>query len=169
MRKVVMIGLGTVSAAVLGVAGIASASASVHHDSPRSNVHTATVSTAVSQAAAEKIALAAVPGSRVTETRLDSRNGATVWKVHLSTASGRTEVEVNAQTGAVRIDDDGTGTGLSTSGDDNDGDDVGEDVGDDNGVDNGIDDHGNGGTGADDHGGANGSGGHGSDDGSGHH
>jgi hypothetical protein len=93
------------------------------------------VSTVISQADAEGIAQAAVPSSTVTESRVDTDNGRTVWNVHLSTPAGELEVKVDAQTGAVRIDDDQAQAGATT--DDNDGDDdgPGHDATDDHGND----------------------------------
>jgi hypothetical protein len=93
------------------------------------------VSTVISQADAEGIAQAAVPSSTVTESRLDTDNGRTVWNVHLSTPAGELEVKVDAQTGAIRIDDDQAQAGATATTDDNDGDDdgPGHDATDDHG------------------------------------
>ncbi len=122
MRKVVMVGLAAVAASVLGVAGIASASGATRHgsDDPGSRTSTSAqsgtgtgtgaqtgISAAVSQADAERIALAKVPGGRVTEAYLSREHGAIVWSVHVASASGSTEVYVDAQTGTARLDDHG--------------------------------------------------------------
>jgi uncharacterized membrane protein YkoI len=156
MRKSITVAAGLAAAAVLaiaGIAGIASANAGLGSPAGTSTQQTRT-SIAISQADAERAAVSAVAGGTVTETRLDVDNGRPVWNVHLSTPNGPVEVKVDAQTGEVRVDDDGalgvdTDPGLS----DDDGDDgPGHDANDDHGQGNG-DDHGQG---------------HGGDDGPGH-
>ncbi len=115
MRKSVMIGVGVTSAAAVLAAGLAacgttrspgpgspSAIPSATTTAPATPTPTATA--AVSRADAERLAVAAVPGGRVTETRLDTDNGRTVWNVHLSTPTGEVEVKVDAKTGAVHVD-----------------------------------------------------------------
>jgi Peptidase propeptide and YPEB domain len=152
MRKAVVIAAGIASATVLAVAGIASASAATGTPAGTSPVRQATPATPVDQADAERIALAAVPGGTVTETRLETEHGRSVWRVHMSTADGELEVEVEAETGEARIDD--------VAGQDQDrldehgGDRAGHAASDDHG------DHGRG----DDHGDD-----HGDDDPTGHH
>jgi len=137
MRKSVGLGIGRASAAVLAVAGIASANAASGSGVSTSAHQTTLVSTVISQADAEGIAQAAVPSSTVTESRLDTDNGRTVWNVYLSTPAGELEVKVDAQTGAIRIDDDQAQAGATATTDDNDGDDdgPGHDATDDHGND----------------------------------
>ena len=150
MRKSVLIGAGLAAGAILAVAGIASANATTTVPPATATPQVATTN-AINQADAEHAALAAAPGGSVTETRLDTDNGQTVWNVHLSTPNGIVEVKVDAQTGAVRIDDGndastaGPTTSTSADSDDNGG---GSDEG--SGLD-AVDDHS-----------------HGSDDGPGH-
>ncbi len=108
MRTSLTIGLGLAAAAVLAVAGIASANGSAG-SSAATSPRQSTATTAISRADAEQIAMATVAGSTVTETRLDIENDRTVWNVHLSTSTGTVEVKVDAQTGNVRIDDDAPG------------------------------------------------------------
>jgi hypothetical protein len=119
MRKPTMIQLGIVSAAIIAVTGLAACAGGQSPVSPTSATSTAvpattgttaTTPTAISQADAERVALAAVPGSRVTETRLETDRGRTVWNVHLSTPNGNVEIKVDPQTGTVVVDG-----GLSTS------------------------------------------------------
>jgi Peptidase propeptide and YPEB domain len=172
MRKSIIVVAGFASAAVLAIAGIASANAGTGSRAG-STSQPAQVTTAISQADAERAAVAAVPGSTVTETKLDVDNGRAVWNVHLSTPNGPIEVKVDAETGAVRIDDDGAvGVGPDEDQADDDGDDDGaaHDANDDRGAhdanDDGPahdvnDDHGH--DANDDHGS-----GHGSDDGPAH-
>lgn len=105
MRKSVMIGIGLASATVIGVAWIASANAATGSVTGTPRQQATTTTTTVSKADAERIALAAVQGSTVVETRLDSDNGRTLWNVHLSTPGGTVEVKVDTQTGTVRLDD----------------------------------------------------------------
>src|SRR5262245_57486509 len=108
MRKSIIVVAALASGAVLAIAGIASANAGTGSRASSSTPPIQTVTaTAISQADAARAAVAAVPGSTVTETRLDVDNGRAVWNVHLSTPTGPVEVKVDAQTGAVRIDDDG--------------------------------------------------------------
>jgi hypothetical protein len=131
-----MVGAGLASAALLAVAGIASANAAA--GSPTVTVTRPSAgATAISQADAERTALAAVSGSTVTEARLDSDRGRIEWNVHLSTPSGVVEVKVDAQTGTVRIDDgdDAPSTGPTTGGgiDDDSDDGTGHDADDDHG------------------------------------
>jgi hypothetical protein len=136
MRKSVGLGIGLASVAILAVAGIASANAATGSGTVPPSRQSAT-STVISQADAERIAQAAVPDSTVRQSRLDTDNGRTVWNVHLSTPTGDLEVKVDAQTGAVRVDDDQAGAGATATSDDNDGDD---DAGPNH---DGTDDHGN--------------------------
>ncbi len=110
MRKSMLIGAGLAAAAILAVAGIASANATTTTVPPATATPQVTTTNAINQADAEQAALAAVPGSAVTETRLDTDNGRTVWNVHLSTPNSAVEVKVDAQTGAVRIDDGNDGS-----------------------------------------------------------
>jgi len=141
MRKPGLIAAGVAAAGVLAVAGITSTA-------PPTGVRTGPVAatrtgapTTVSQADAERIALARVPGSTVTGARLGTDNGHDVWTVHLSTADAHIDVRVDAETGDVRADDA---------------------VGDDSG---GVDDHGRPGSDGSDDDHANG---HGDDDAAGH-
>jgi hypothetical protein len=148
MRKSVGLGIGLASVAILAVAGIASANAATGSGVAPASRQTTMASTVVSQADAERIAQAAVPNSTVTESRLDTDNGRTVWNVHLSTPTGEVDVKVDAQTGAVRIDDDQPNAGATATSDDNDGDnDGGTDGSNHDGTDgHGNDDHGSGGS-----------------------
>jgi len=71
MRKSVLLGLGLASAAVLAVAGIASASAVTGSRGVAAQgvaARQAMTGTTISQADAERIALETVPGSTVTES-----------------------------------------------------------------------------------------------------
>jgi hypothetical protein len=157
MRKSVGLGIGVAAAALLAVAGIASANTSFGSATGTPIRQTAaTAATVISQADAEQIAQAAVPNSTVTESRLDTDNGRTVWNVHLSTPTGTVEVMVDAQNGSVRIDDNQAGAGPTATSDDNDADgndadEPGHDAGDDHGDDasgHGTNsDHGNDGSG----------------------
>jgi hypothetical protein len=109
MRKSLLTAAGLASVAVLAVTGIASATGS---STGRSPARQSATEATISQADAGRAALTAVPGSTVTETRLDTDNGRTVWNVHLSTPSGALEVKVDAETGEARVDDlgvDGSG------------------------------------------------------------
>ena len=153
MRKSIMVAAGLASAAVLGIAGIASANAGLGSPAGPSTQQTR-AATAISQADAERAAVSVVAGGTVTETRLDVGNGVTVWEVHLSTPNGPVEVKVDAQTGEVQVDDNGAlGVAPDTGLSDEDGDDgLGHDANDDHGQSSG-DEHGQG---------------HGSHDGPGH-
>jgi len=106
MRKSIMVAAGLASAAVLAVAGVASANTGTGSPA-RPPTDRTQATTAISQADAERAAVSAVAGATVTETRLDVDNGGTVWNVHLSTPNGPVEVKVDAQTGEVRVDDNG--------------------------------------------------------------
>ena len=108
-----MIRLGIASAAVVAVMGLAACAGTQSPISPTSTTSTAVPATtgttaatptAIGQADAERVALAAVPGSRVSETRLETDRGRTVWNVHLSTPNGNVEIRVDAQTGTVVVD-----------------------------------------------------------------
>jgi hypothetical protein len=136
MRKSVGLGIGLASVAVLAAAGIASANA-IAGSGATPDRPTNMTSTLISQGDAERIAEAAVPDSSVTESRLDTDHGRTVWNVHLSTPTGEVEAKVDAQSGAVRIDDDQAEADADTLSDDNDGDDDGtnHDANDDHGND----------------------------------
>jgi uncharacterized membrane protein YkoI len=117
MRKPTMTQLGVASFAIIALMGFAAcaeaqspASTSTSDTSttvpattsaPANATATATTGTAISQADAERIALAAVPGSRVTETRLQNDRDRAVWNVHLSTPTGNVEIKVDQQTGSV--------------------------------------------------------------------
>ena len=116
MRKPMMIELGVAAVAITAVAGIA-ACGTAQSSTPASATATTTdvaaitgtttaTTTTISQADAERIAVATVPGGRVTETRLDTDRGRAVWNVHLSAPNGKVEIKVDVQTGAVRRDDD---------------------------------------------------------------
>ena len=116
MRKATMIQLGIASAAIIAVTGLSacagaqspiSTSTSTSTTSttiPATAGTTAATTTAISQADAERVALAAVPGSRVTETRLETDRGRAVWNVHLSTPTGSVEIKVDTQTGTIVAD-----------------------------------------------------------------
>jgi uncharacterized membrane protein YkoI len=114
MRKPTMIQLGIASAAIIAVTGLAACAGAQSPIStststtsttiPATAGTTAATTTAISQADAERVALAAVPGSRVTETRLETDRGRTVWNVHLSTPNGSIEIKVDAQTGTIVAD-----------------------------------------------------------------
>jgi uncharacterized membrane protein YkoI len=164
MRKSLMVPIGLVSAAVLAVAGIAAANAA--NASPSEPPATAAVpataatnggtATAIGQAVAEQAALAAVPDSSVLETRLRSDNARLVWNVHLSAPGGVVEVRVDAQTGAVALDDDDARAGAGAT----------VTVPDADQADDHSGDRGPGGSGPDDNGHRDG---HGADDPAGHH
>jgi len=144
MRKSIMVAAGLASAAVLAVAGVASANTGTGSPA-RPPTDRSQATTAISQADAERAAVSAVAEATVTETRLDVDNGETVWNVHLSTPNGPVEVKVDAQTGEVRVDDnDALGVDADQGLSIDDGDDgPGHDSNDDHGQSNG-DDHGQG-------------------------
>ena len=114
MRKPTMIQLGIASAAIVAVTGLAgcagaqspisTSTSSTSTTVPATTGATATTATAISQADAERVALAAVPGGRVTETRLETDRGRTVWNVHLSTPNGSVEIRVDPQAGTIVVD-----------------------------------------------------------------
>ena len=62
--------------------------------------------TKISRAEAEQIALAAVPGGRVTSAELESEHGTPVWSVHVTKGGVRHDLDINAYTGKVIRDDD---------------------------------------------------------------
>jgi uncharacterized membrane protein YkoI len=126
MSKPTMMRLGIAAAAVIAVTGLA-ACAGAQSSTPTTSTTSTTIPattgatgatpTVMGQADAERVALAAVPGSRVTETRLEAFRGRTVWNVHLSTPNGNVEIRVDAQTGTVVVDGGpGTTTGNSDDG-----------------------------------------------------
>jgi uncharacterized membrane protein YkoI len=123
MRRTAIIA--TVAAGVLAVGGVSAAAAVA---SSRTPILTAAVTApftapAVSRERAIQLAQAQVPGSRPTETDLDNWRGVLVWEVELVNSAGvKTEVEVDATTGAIRkIDHDQDGGRHSS--DDNSSDD----------------------------------------------
>lgn len=184
MRKKAAITTG-VAAAVLGgglalalngggtasAAGTTAATSTASHATPAANPGVKKIS----QAEAEQIALAAVPGGRVTSAELESEHGAPVWSVHVTKGGVRHDLDIDAYTGKVirDRDDDARPTaperrhdrareaehrhGEAEPGDDRgreaeQGDDRGREAeqrhGDD---DTGRDDHGRHGEGTDDH------------------
>jgi hypothetical protein len=62
--------------------------------------------TKISRAEAEQIALAAVPGGRVTSAELESEHGTPVWSVHVTKGGVRHDLDINAYTGKVIRDRD---------------------------------------------------------------
>jgi hypothetical protein len=62
--------------------------------------------TKISRSEAEQIALAAVPGGRVTSAELESEHGVPVWSVRVSKGGVRHDLDINAYTGKVIRDDD---------------------------------------------------------------
>ncbi|GIH11910.1 PepSY domain-containing protein [Rugosimonospora africana] len=165
MRKLLIVPAGIATAAILAAAGIGVANAatagSAESHPTRQAATTPTASVGISRSDAERAAVAAVPGSTVIETRLDTDNGRTVWNVHLSTSDGVLEVKVDARSGAVRLDGDAPGR---AGGAPSRNDDRGDRANDDPATHDAGDDHGHGGD--DVHGGGHG---HGGDDGPGHH
>lgn len=176
MRKM-YIGIGAAAlAAVTATGGVALAqghtpaamvSAATGHDH-HDDVTPSATPTAITADQARKAALAAVPGSRITSTELETEHGVRVWEVKLVTGSGvRHEVKVDARTGRVLTDDRRDDRRHDRT-DDRTGD-RGHDAGDDHPAAAGHeagDDHPGARTGRDDHGGRSGRGGH--DDGPGH-
>ncbi|MFI2230544.1 PepSY domain-containing protein [Nocardia testacea] len=68
---------------------------------------TAGAKTAVDQARAEQIALATVPGGRVTSAELEHEGGRDVWEVELTdTVGAQHQVFVDPATGAILTDID---------------------------------------------------------------
>jgi uncharacterized membrane protein YkoI len=57
----------------------------------------------VAKADAEKIALAKVPGGKVTEGEIEKEKGKLIWSFDIATPGSKdiTEVQVDAQTGAI--------------------------------------------------------------------
>jgi hypothetical protein len=111
MRKWVLLVVGLAAAAVLAVSAIASANAATGSRSGTSRGvsardDVATTTTTVSLAEAERIASETVLGGTVTEAKLATDNGRTVWNVHVATPEGVVEVKVDGETGDARIDDD---------------------------------------------------------------
>jgi uncharacterized membrane protein YkoI len=115
MRKKAAITTG-VAAAVLGGGlalalnggGTASAAGTTAATSAVSQVRP-TVSptvTKISRSEAEQVALAAVPGGRVTSAELESEHGTPVWSVHVTKGGVRHDLDINAYTGKVIRDDD---------------------------------------------------------------
>jgi Peptidase propeptide and YPEB domain len=102
---------GVASAAIIAVAAMSACGTTPSPSSgSTSAVPPVTISTAVattpttiSQADAERLAVAAVLGGRVTEIRPDTDHGRAVWNVHLSTPNGNVEVKIDMQTGAVTV------------------------------------------------------------------
>jgi hypothetical protein len=57
--------------------------------------------TRISRAAAERIALRAVPGGRIRSVELEPEHGRLVWKVDVITANGEHGLYIDAQTGKL--------------------------------------------------------------------
>jgi hypothetical protein len=115
MRKKAAITTG-VAAAVLGgglalalngggTASAAGTTAGTSAVSPARPTSSPTV-TKISRAEAEQIALAAVPGGRVTSAELESEHGVPVWSVHVTKGGVRHDLDINAYTGKVIRDRD---------------------------------------------------------------
>ncbi|HZE31020.1 MAG TPA: PepSY domain-containing protein [Actinoallomurus sp.] len=62
--------------------------------------------TKISRSKAEQIALAAVPGGRVTSAELESEHGVPVWSVRVTDGGVRHDLDINAYTGKVIRDRD---------------------------------------------------------------
>jgi hypothetical protein len=60
----------------------------------------------ISRSEAEQIALAAVPGGRVTSAELESEHGVPVWSVRVTDGGVRHDLDINAYTGKVIRDRD---------------------------------------------------------------
>jgi uncharacterized membrane protein YkoI len=101
MRKTLVI---SAVGAALVLGGTAAAVASTDRTGPApapSASTSAGVAPNTSEADARKIATDSVPGSRVTETDLETENGHPAWKFHLSTADARYEVYVDSADGRI--------------------------------------------------------------------
>jgi hypothetical protein len=101
MRKTLVI---SAVGAVLVLGGTAAAVATTDRAQPApapSTSKSAAPAATTSESDARRIATGAVPGSRVTETEMESEAGRRAWKVHLSTADARYEVHVDAADGQV--------------------------------------------------------------------
>jgi len=111
MRRTVMVGFGVAAAAVLAAAGAAAATgagaeattggATTKAATAVATSNTGVAGTRITAAQARQAALAAVPGGTVTEVRLDTRAGVTVWNVHMRNGARTLEVFVDATTGRV--------------------------------------------------------------------
>jgi hypothetical protein len=154
MRKTLVISA-VGAALVLGgtAAALAATGSSLPTTVPSTSTSAAPAAATTSESDARRIATEAVPGSRVTETEVESEAGRRAWKVHLSTSGARYEVWVDAADGrvlktepttmrapgSVVPDDNGRDDSSSGVSDDGPGHDVGDDhrgrdgSGDDNG------------------------------------
>ena len=96
------------------VAGAAGAKETPEAAGQEADLSTPATPPTVTQAAASKAALAAVPGANSTpvKVKLDDENGQPVYHVLLVTATGQQMVKVNGLTGAVTLSHD-TGTDAS--------------------------------------------------------
>jgi hypothetical protein len=102
MRKTLVISA-VGAALVLGgtAAALAATGSSLPTTVPSTSTSAAPAAATTSESDARRIATGAVPGSRVTETEMESEAGRRAWKVHLSTADARYEVHVDAADGHV--------------------------------------------------------------------
>ena len=114
MRKKAAITTG-VAAAVLGGGlalamnggGAASAAGTTAAVAPARPTRSPAV-TKISRSEAERIALAAVPGGRVTSAEVESEHGVPIWSVRVMDGDVRHDLDIDADTGKViRDQDDG--------------------------------------------------------------
>jgi hypothetical protein len=97
MRNALMIGL-VGAMLVVGAAAVATTTATRPQPAATPSVSTPP---AIGQSEAGRIAADAVPGGQVTEIALLTVGGHPSWKAHVSTATGRHEVVVDAANGQI--------------------------------------------------------------------
>ena len=94
---------GKLSTGVVFLAGLSLAGTAVHAADPAPPSQSTSLQARVERKAAEKTALARVPGGVIKEGELEKEHGRTVWSFDIGQPTGAniTEVQVDAMTGRV--------------------------------------------------------------------